>query len=562
MRQYFFLLFWMIVFPLFGQNSEDAKPLPHIYIIKNATVVQKPGIILDHTDLLIKDGLIVEIGKNLQMYNAQIIKGDSMFVYAGFIDGFSHIGISNSEKKETPKIENPLLPADNLVGISPQILGMSVFNQAEKSISEWRNVGITLANIAPKGPFLPGQSSIILLGEGSSDRLTLSKSSGTAMNLQNASRAFPSTSIGIMAKFRELFIRAKNYKIQEETYIKSPIGRPRPAFSAELDALVPITTKAKPVFFAASNLKDIHKATNLCEELSFKLSLVDVKQAWLCTEPIKQVGANVFLSLELPQSESKKDTSKTKQDSLSSTSNTIFPEQLHFDSLKQKSIEDHQKQAAFLEKSGIPFGFSLLSAKSQDFKKSILTYIKNGLSPDAALAALTTYPAVVLGIDKWVGTIEKGKLANLILTDKPYFNDKSSIIAVFVEGKKFPSEKKNTNESKIDSKNTKYLGTWSYTVNIPGSIEKGTMKISNENSNLAIEIISDSSPSEPDSAFNIELNDNKLSFTINADLGQPTKIDFDLTLDTKNYSGTISIPQFGIFPIEGNLITSPQTSTN
>ena len=563
-RQYFYLFIWVFAIPLFGQNSDDAKPLPQVYLIKNATVIQKPGTTLSHIDVLIKDGIIADMGKNLgSVYNAQLIAADSMYVYAGFIDGFSHIGIPNQEKKESPKIENPLSPPDNLVGITPQNVAMDIFNPVEKSIAEWRNVGITTANIAPRGPFLPGQTSIVLLGDGNTNSLQMTKTSGEALNLQSAGRAFPATAIGVMSEFRELFIRAKNYKIREDNFTKSPAGRPRPSFSAELNALVPVTTKERPVFFTAPNLKDIHKATNLCEELNYKLSLVDVKQAWLCSETIRKSGASVYLSLDLPHVDTKKDTAQAKKDSLDQKKTIKNLEQLHFDTLKQKSIEDHQRQAASLEKMGIPFGFSVLSAKSQDFKKNILTYIKNGLSTDGALAALTTYPAGALGIDKWVGTIEKGKLANIILTDKPYFDEKSNIIAVFVEGKKFELDKKTNNQKgKVDLKNNAILGTWSYTVSMPGSIEKGTIKISQEKAGLAIEIVSNSSPSESDSAFNIEWRENTLSFTITADLGQPTNIDFDLTFDTNTYTGNVSLQQFGSFPIEGSLIIPPQISTH
>ena len=75
-------------------------------------------------------------------------------------------------------------------------------------------------------------------------------------------------------------------------------------------------------------------------------------------------------------------------------------------------------------------------------KANLMTMIENGLSEDAALAALTTNPAQLLGIDKMAGTIEAGKMGNVLVSTAPYFTKKSQFKYVFVDGDKYEYEVK------------------------------------------------------------------------------------------------------------------------
>ena len=94
---------------------------------------------------------------------------------------------------------------------------------------------------------------------------------------------------------------------------------------------------------------------------------------------------------------------------------------------KKKSHDEYVSQAAMFEKQRINFSFSTLDTKSKDIRSNILRMVKGGLSENGALAALTTNPASLLGISAMAGTVEQGKIANIFITDKPYFEEKSKI---------------------------------------------------------------------------------------------------------------------------------------
>ena len=164
----------------------------------------------------------------------------------------------------------------------------------------------------------------------------------------------------------------------------------------------------------------------------------------------------------------------------------------------------------------------------------------------------------MLGISSLAGTVDKGKLANLVITDKPYFSEKSVIKFVFVDGKKYDySEKPKKQESK-SSESSKIAGLWSYTVEVPGSLQKGKIKISKNQDEYKITVTDDSSPDKNDPASDINVDGTKVSFNIMTNLGQPVKVDFTLEFEDKSYKGSVSVGQFGSFPIKGELEGDPK----
>ena len=552
----------------FLQNSDAPKSLGNTYFIKNCFVVQKPGIVLSGQNVLIKDGFISDISPSSKPpFDAQIIQADSMYVYAGFIDGFSNIGISKPESKDRPKLPDPGSPPNDLAGITPQNSSLDSYKSSDKSVSDMRSAGFVISNVAPRGLMLPGQCNLILLGDESADKLLLKAKTGQTFQLESNRGIYPATIIGVMAKFREIYKNASIAGNHEAKYKANPSGLMRPDFSRELMAMYPVTTQKMPLFFVTQKTKDVHKALSLKEELGFDLILTEVKQGWHYIDKIKKTNTRVLLSLDLPEIEKKKAKSETAKDSLSTKKDSVStkelekveknPEKEAFDVKKEQSIKEYLSQAALFEKQGILFGFSFLNVKPSDIKNNIRTLIENGLSEDAALAALTTNPAQILGINNVAGTVEKGKIANLIITDKPYFNEKSAVKYTFVDGRKYEYQEKKKQENK-PTEAGKFIGTWTYTVEVPGSVQKGKMVITKSAGEYMIKVFDNSSPGEEDVANNISVNENSVTFNIIADMGQPVKVDFDLKFAEKAYSGSVSVGEFGTFPIKGEYESEPK----
>ena len=562
---------------LFAQNSDAPKLLSNTYFLQNCFVVKQPGTILPLQNVLIKDGIISDIGLVIKPpFDAQIIMADSFYVYAGFIDAYSNVGVARPEsagaRSETridrPRVQDPGNPPNDVAGITPQIQATDVYRSTDKSVTDMRAAGFVISHVAPRGLLLPGQSGIYLLGDGSNDKLLLKSPVAQTFQLEVNRGVFPSTTIGAIAKFRDMYKNAAIAGAHEEKFKTTPVGLSRPNYSKELTSLYPVTIKKMPLHFVAPRTKDVHKALSLKDELGFDLVLTEVKQGWHYIDRIKKSNVQVLLSLELPEeekAEGKKEDEKSAKKDTSSAKEMIKeiikepnPEKDQFDKKQKESVKEYLSQASVFEKNGIKFGFSFLNAKPSDIKKNLRRLIENGLSENYALAALTTHPAQMLGISSLAGTVDKGKLANLVITDKPYFSEKSVIKFVFVDGKKYDySEKPKKQESK-SSESGKVDGLWSYTVEVPGSVQKGKINISKKQGEYKITVTDDSSPDKNDVASDINVEGTKVTFNIMTDMGQPVKVDFALEFEDKSYKGSVSVGQFGTFPIKGDLESDPK----
>ncbi|MEL7160015.1 MAG: amidohydrolase, partial [Bacteroidota bacterium] len=84
------LLALLVLLPLAAWSQNERPPVTRTYFIDQAFIVTQPGTTIDMGAVIIRDGLIQAVGKNLKApADAKVIEGDSLYVYAGFIDGLS-----------------------------------------------------------------------------------------------------------------------------------------------------------------------------------------------------------------------------------------------------------------------------------------------------------------------------------------------------------------------------------------------------------------------------------------------------------------------------------------
>ena len=222
---------------------------------------------------------------------------------------------------------------------------------------------------------------------------------------------------------------------------------------------------------------------------------------------------------------------------------------------KKVSHDEYVGQAALFEKKGIQFSFSSLDTKSKDIKPNILRMVEGGLSERGALAALTTNPASLLGISNIAGTVEQGKIANLFIMDKSYF-DKDSKIKFLINDGTFKEFKEKKKKKKGESgEEVSIEGTWSYSVEIPGDTQSGVMIAKGNGDNVEVKINSSDDPSDYIDGTNVVLDGNNLTFDIVVE-GMPYSI--DVTFEGTDFEGTVSVAEFGSFPMTGSLNDGPK----
>ncbi len=549
----------LLVLPLWvsAQDLDDLPPVTRAYALTKATVIQKPGEKMEDATVLVRNGLIEAIGKNLSIPpDAKVIDADSMFVYPGFIDGFSRTGISrpdNEDSGQRPEYDDPNYPPNEVAGITPNALAREVLDPKENSIGNMRELGFTIAHVGPHGRMLPGQGAlIVLVGDEVEDMLLRDQTAMIAQFVPASRGVYPGTVVSVMSKFMELYKNAELTQAYAKKYKENPAGLARPSSDPVYRAFDPIIDREMPVFYVAEGLREVHRALDLQEDLGFDLVLANVQQGWVAMDRIKSQGAAVLLSLELPDRPKEE---KKKGDDEASGEEVTDPEMEMLEKRRMEAMQQYEGQAAEYAERGIPFAFSTLSAKAGDIRANLRRMIEAGLSEEHALSALTTYPAHMLGLDKVAGTLETGKMANLVITDKPYFEEASKVRMVMVDGHLFKfeaKEKKASDPAAIG----KVAGTWSYTINVPGNTVSGTFEFKDAGGSLDGTMSSDMGSQD---LSGVAVEGKNITFATSVDYGgQSMNLDFDLTIDGDTINGTVQVANFGEFEVTGSRQKGPE----
>lgn len=524
----------LVLTPLRAQEDE-LPPVTGTIAITNVNIVPSPGQLIQNGTVVVKNGVITAVGDNVQVpVGARTIKGDSMYLYSGFILGMSHVGVKMPQqegRQGRPDVDDPGNPPNELAGITPERSVTQYLDPEEKSISEWRNLGFALAQTAPEGGMLPGTASVILLKGNSVGDVVFVPGTSLYATFDGARRIYPSNILGVMAKYRELYRQAEQAQTFSQTYLRDPSGRERPRYSKTLEAFYPVLEEQIPVIFKAEEVLEAQRAMLLQEELGFDLVVAELKQGWDIANDIDNSDARVLFSLDLPEwKEEKEDT--TQQETASS-------ERQMLESRRKEFIQKYYGQMGQYAAADIPFGFSGLEGKPGDFHKNIRKMVENGLSEEAALAALTTTPASILGVSNMTGTVENGKMANLVISTKPYFNEDARVRYVMVEGVLFEQEQKVTKKADPEEV-AQVTGTWTYTADTPDGPITGRMVLE-ENNGLLEGTITNNLTGEVSILEELVLAEDRLTFNFDVIIqGETANVLAVLDFSGDSFEGTLT----------------------
>src|SRR6186713_2759099 len=126
MKNSYRFILWVILPSLWpavlrAQEEKELAPVSRVYAITNVTVVQGPGRKIDGGTIVVRNGLIQSVGKGIAVpADAVVLRGDSLYVYAGFIDGLSRIGVDKPKDENRDRPKDPGNPPPDRAGITPQ----------------------------------------------------------------------------------------------------------------------------------------------------------------------------------------------------------------------------------------------------------------------------------------------------------------------------------------------------------------------------------------------------------------------------------------------------------
>ncbi|MFT5015793.1 MAG: imidazolonepropionase-like amidohydrolase [Neolewinella sp.] len=569
------LLPFLLLLPVLSWAQDERPPVTRAYFINNAYVVQEPGKVIDLGGVIIRNGLIEAVGKGLKApLDAKTLEGDSLYVYAGFIEGLSHTGVPKPKQPERgsrPEVKDPGNPPNDVAGIQPERSVTDLMKADDKSVADMRALGFTAAHVVPHGGMLPGQGAIVLLGGDNEREMVLRANTSLYSAFEGGQRVYPATTMAIMSKYRELYKQAEQVKGHAGKYAANSRGMARPEYDDVLAAFFPVIDKKMPVFFEVEDIKEVYRAMGLSKELGFNLVLAEVSRGQLVMDKLKSTNTPVFLTLDLPKAKKEdkkekggkdkgdkketdeKDTDEKDVDKKEGDKKVSPEKKMMMDKAEARrdaSRKELEEQAAMLAKGGITFGFSTLNVKASDVRAHLGRMIKAGLTEDQALAALTTNPAKMLGIAQVAGTVEKGKIANLVVTDKPYFAEGSNVRYVIVDGMPHEYEvKKKKGPSNPDAV-VMAAGEWNITIQVPGQSTESMVTITDDGGSLSGTIASDG---DSRNLSGVSLDGDNLTFGSKFEAGgQSISLSFDLIIDGDNIEGSVKAGGFGSFDVEGS----------
>jgi len=555
--------------PAAAQSVDDLPPVTDTYALTNARVVQAPGEVLDPATVLVRDGIIEAVGSDVSVpYDAREIEADSLVVYAGFVDGLSHAGVAmpGDDEEEDSEVEDPGDPPMDRAGIQPDRAVQPFLSPDEKTLTELRKIGFTTGHVVPEGQMLPGTGAIVLYGGDSGSDMVLESRPSLFAQIQTAEGyIYPATDMAVIATMRQLYREAARRQDLQEAYRENPDGRRRPPQDPVHSALTPVLDGSLPMAFYADDALSIHRILNLQDELGFPLLLAGLAESHAAIESIENTDAPLFLTLDLPEEPTRSAESDTIAADTTDRPSRFYDPDLQTATYRDVSAEEENlelrhaaerqtylRTAAMLEEAGLQFGFTTREADAGDIRSHLRTMIEEGLSEDAALAALTTRPASLLGLDRRLGTVEDGKIANLVVTDGSYFEEDTGIQYVFVDGRLYDYASE-SEEGEVTGEVSAVVGTWSYTLETSQGDFSGRIEIEGDASGLSGTFVGPQGDEQD--LQSVSWDGTTLSFSVDSPQGGSATV--SVTVEGESFDGSVS-GSGQSFSISGERTSSPE----
>ena len=501
---------------------------PQYFAIRGARVVPVSGPPVENASIVISRGLITAMGRDVAVPpEAWVIEGKGLTVYPGLFDSFTDVGIpaappGTAEGGPRGAQESARGPEDRPYS-TPWRSAADEVSLSDKRIETWRSAGFTTVVSAPKGGILPGQAAVLdLAGERAGDLVV--KSPVAIPVVFQTSRGFgggfPSSIMGVLAYVHQLWLDTEWSTKAQASYEKNPRNVARPRYDRTEAALADALEDHALVLIPANNSVQLRRALELVDRWHVNGVIYGGQMAYEVASEIATKKLPVLVNLKWPEADKDAD-----------------PEDKP--SLRTLQFRDRAPSSpAALAKAGVKFAFySGGITVPKDTLKAAKRSIDAGLAPDAALRALTLSPAEIFGVADRLGSLENGKIANLVVTDGDLFEEKTKIKMVFVDGHRF--EVREPEKPKEPPKGD-LTGKWNLSYTTPDGPEEATAELAMDRDGT----ISGTVTSKRGTASVISgyLSVDKFSFTINIPLeGSTADVIFAGTFDGTSLKGSISV---------------------
>ena len=377
-------------------------------LIKNGTILTMAGEPIKNGCVLIDGKKIAGVSQNIDAPSGcSIIDADGGYIMPGIIDAHCHIGMWEDSIGPAGDDGNEMTdPA------TPQLRAIDAINPMDRSFKEAYENGVTCVCTGPGSANVLGGTFAVIKTKGKriDDMVVKEPAAMKAAFGENPKRVYdekhqmPMTRMGIAAVLRENLYKAKRY-MEAKDAAKNDKDK-MPEFNMKMESLIPVLKREIPIKAHAHRADDIFTAIRIAKEFNLKLTLDHCTEGALIADELAKEGYPAIVGPTLTE------RSKVELRELSFET----PARLVKAGVKIALMTDHPV---------IPVHYLPLCAALA---------VKAGLNVDTALKAITINPAQILGVDDRVGSIEKGKDADIVIFSKHPFDIQTKTKYVFING--------------------------------------------------------------------------------------------------------------------------------
>ncbi len=385
------------------------------YAVRNATIVTVSGPVIEKGTMVISDGKIAAVGRNVKVPgNARIIDASGLRVYPGLIDSGTALGLT--EIGAVPATQDTTEVGD----INPHLKAAVALNPHSELIPVARVNGITAAISAPRGGLISGQSALIQLDGWVPSEMVIKATAAIHVNFPRLSgegggfgpsERREETREARIREARRRLERLKSVFRDAEAYAKTQEASRKAGTylppDLKLEALAAAIRGEVPVVLHVDREEEIKAAVEFAEEFKLKAILAGAGDAARVVDLLKSKNIPVVLGpiLSLPRRE------EDPYDSIFTTAKVLHEAGVRF-AIQSNSSSDVRN---------LPYHAAMAAAY--------------GLPKEEALKAITLYPAQIFGVADKLGSIEAGKIANLIVTDGDPLEVRTQVKHLFINGR-------------------------------------------------------------------------------------------------------------------------------
>jgi imidazolonepropionase-like amidohydrolase len=407
------LLATALAAPVAAQTGE-------IYAIRGATIHTLAGADIMNGTVVLQDGRITAVGASVAIpAGAEVINASGLHVYPGLFDASTSLGLTEIGAVDVTN------DARELGDYNPHLQAATAVHPASEHLPVTRANGITHALTAPSGSNggLAGQAAVIHLDGWTIEEMLIEKSVGIVVqwpSVGGGGRGFGGFGGGQrpyserLEQYQERVDQLKQWFQAARHYGQAIASGERTPRDLRLEALGPVVTGDLPLLFMANSDRDILNAIAFAEEEEVDFVIAGASEAWKIANVLAEKNVKVILG----------------------------PTQ-SMPSGADEAYDEPYSNPGILHAAGVKFGFGTFNSSSS----RVLPYeaamaVGFGLPHDAALRAVTINNAEIFGLGDRLGTVEVGKIGNLIVTDGDPLNIQTRIVHLIVNGRPVSTDNK------------------------------------------------------------------------------------------------------------------------